>query len=71
MTFLLKGMFYTGILKPTVLCDCMNYAASYLSSIPHHPIVSGIGGHGLLPPGYATGGPVNLQELIKSSMYRA
>ena len=32
-----KRKSYTGILKPTVRCDSMNQAASYWSSVPHHP----------------------------------
>ena len=36
MVGMVKENSYTGILKPTVLCDSMNQAASYWSSIPYH-----------------------------------
>ena len=46
-----EGKSYTGILILSVLCDYANQAASYWSSVPHHPkFVFGIGGHSPLPP---------------------
>ena len=51
------------ILKPTVRSDSMNQAASYLSSVPRHPIFSGIGGHGL-PSGYATDFSVGITSIL-------
>ena len=44
------GKSYTGIMKPSVLSNSTNQAASYWSSVPHHPsFVPGLGGHA--PPG--------------------
>ena len=39
------GKSYTGIMKPTVLSNSTKQAASYWSSVPHHPsFVPGLGG---------------------------
>ena len=35
---------YIGIIKPTVLCDYMNQAASYWFADPRHPNISGLEG---------------------------
>ena len=47
-----EGDSYTGIIIPSILCNSINQAASYWSSVPHHLSCQGLGA--IAPAGYAT-----------------
>ena len=61
-----EGKSYTGILKPTVLYDPMNQAASYWSYEPYCPMFSGLG---IMPPAPPSGYAIAL-IVVKEVAYK-